>query len=129
MQTGNTNKVTPSSAETYQGLPKDLHKNMDNLFSLHDSLLDISEYINDVYAIQIVTFVTVSFVTILFGFFFETKVRHFMRTVCRIRKLIFIVGDILALGQKYSPHSDRLILFDLEFDDCADNLYDSNDLY
>ncbi|KAJ6649967.1 Gustatory and pheromone receptor 33a, partial [Pseudolycoriella hygida] len=72
---GSTNKVTPSSAETYQGLPRDLHKNMDSLFGLHDSLLDISESINDVYAIQIVTFVTVSFVTILFGFFFETKVK------------------------------------------------------
>ncbi|XP_037038933.1 gustatory and pheromone receptor 33a-like [Bradysia coprophila] len=70
----NTNKVAPSSATAYQGLPKDMHKNMDSLFALHDSLLDISEDINDVYAIQIVTFITVSFVTILFGFFFETKV-------------------------------------------------------
>lgn len=56
------------------GMPSNLHVNMDTLFSLHDKLLDMSEMINDMYALQIVAFITVSFVIILFGFFFETKV-------------------------------------------------------
>lgn len=56
------------------GLPTNLHINMDSLFLMHDRLLDMSEMVNDIYAIQIVAFITVSFVIILFGFFFETKV-------------------------------------------------------
>lgn len=55
-------------------LPIDLHQYMDTLFELHDNLFDISEGINSLYAVQIVSFVTVSFVLMLFGFFFETKV-------------------------------------------------------
>lgn len=47
---------------------------MDTLFTLHDKLLDMSEMVNDLYALQIVAFITVAFVIILFGFFFETKV-------------------------------------------------------
>ena len=55
-------------------MPINLHVNMDNLFFLHDKLLDISESVNDTFSIQIVAFITASFVIILFGFFFETKV-------------------------------------------------------
>lgn len=53
--------------------------NMDTLFSLHDKLMDMSEMINDMYALQIVAFITVSFIIILFAFFFETKVNGFTR--------------------------------------------------
>lgn len=55
-------------------MPINLHIHMDTLFTLHDKLLDMSEMINDLYALQIVAFITVAFVIILFGFFFETKV-------------------------------------------------------
>lgn len=55
-------------------MPVNLHIHMDTLFTLHDKLLDMSEMVNDLYALQIVAFITVSFVVILFGFFFETKV-------------------------------------------------------
>lgn len=60
-------------------MPSNLHMNMDTLFSLHDKLMDMSEMINDMYALQIVAFITVSFIIILFAFFFETKVNGFTR--------------------------------------------------
>lgn len=47
---------------------------MEQLFNLHDQLLDMSELINQIFSIQIVTYITISFIIILFGFFFETKV-------------------------------------------------------
>lgn len=52
---------------TYQSLRK--------LFELHDQLLDISEVLNKSYSPQIVTYITTSFVIILFGLFFEAKVK------------------------------------------------------
>lgn len=70
--TSTTREAPPVSG--VPGMPSNLHINMDTLFSLHDKLLDMSEMINDMYALQIVAFITVSFVIILFGFFFETKV-------------------------------------------------------
>lgn len=50
------------------------YHNLRKLFDLHDQLLDISEIINRTYSSQIVTYITASFVIILFGLFFEAKV-------------------------------------------------------
>lgn len=50
------------------------YKNLRKLFELHDQLLDISEILNKSYSAQVVTYITASFVVILFGLFFEAKV-------------------------------------------------------
>lgn len=55
-------------------IAKNLHIKMNQLFTLHDRLCDISEIINDTFSVQLVACITSSFVVTLFGFFFETKV-------------------------------------------------------
>lgn len=53
---------------------KYLHLRMNEFFTMHDKLCDISEIINEAFAVQLVVTITCGFVIILFGFFFETKV-------------------------------------------------------
>lgn len=43
------------------------------LFELHDRMMDISESINQCYSLNVVVYVTVSFIFAMFGIFFETK--------------------------------------------------------
>lgn len=48
-------------------------KNLSTLFELHDRLMDVSERINDIYSANMVVFVTVSFISTMFGIVFESK--------------------------------------------------------
>lgn len=63
-------QTTNDANEAY----KLLHLRMNEFFTMHDKLCDISEVINDAFAVQLVVTITTGFVVILFGFFFETKV-------------------------------------------------------
>jgi hypothetical protein len=60
--------------DAHQDIPPNLHLKMNELFSLHEKLFDVCEQINDAYGIQIVSYITITFLITLFGFFFEIKV-------------------------------------------------------
>jgi 7tm Chemosensory receptor len=66
---GQTKKPEPK-----QDIPPNLHLKMNELFSLHERLFEVGEQINNAYGIQIVSFITATFLITLFGFFFEIKV-------------------------------------------------------
>lgn len=55
-------------------LDPNFHLRMHEIFALHDHLTDLSEIVNDGFSLQVVTIITVFFVIVIFGFFFETKV-------------------------------------------------------
>lgn len=75
--TKSTTLETLRSDDVDHKIYKTLHLKMNELFILHDKLCDISEVINDTFAVQLVVTITSSFVLTLFGFFFETKVIFF----------------------------------------------------
>lgn len=60
--------------ESEDDLSISLYLKMNELFTIHDKLFEIAEKINDIYAVQLVISISVSFILTLFGFFFETKV-------------------------------------------------------
>lgn len=61
--------------------PQAIHMNLEKLFDLHDQLVELSEFSNDTYSMQIAAFITGAFVVILFGLFFELKVIKIKQTV------------------------------------------------
>lgn len=97
------NTKTPiKSAAT--SMPTNLHLKMHLLFEQHDQLLEISEWLNCVYALQIVTFVTVAFVKVLFGFFFETKVIFWLwgqNTRLTLLAVSYLLWSVLMLAIIY----------------------------
>ncbi|KAG5675397.1 hypothetical protein PVAND_005305 [Polypedilum vanderplanki] len=70
----NSRKINEQTELNY---PLNLHLRMNEIFSMHDKLCDIAESFNDLYSIEMVTNITGSFIMILFGIFFETKIFHF----------------------------------------------------
>lgn len=98
-------KKQPSTTVNDEELPRNLHTQMDRLFALHDTLLDMCEIANRNFSVQIICYISVSFVFIIFGFFFETKVRfsQYMDSLSQLISIIsifrFAAGSILVLGQ------------------------------
>lgn len=76
---------------------KHLHHKMNELFTIHDKLCDLSEFINKAFGVQIVVYVTVAFIITLFGFFFETKV-IFWELGGSFSKLVLVASSYVLWG-------------------------------
>lgn len=97
----NTKTPTKPAATS---MPANLHLKMHLLFEQHDQLLEISEWLNCIYALQIVTFVSVAFVRVLFGFFFETKVIFWLwgqNTRLSLLAVSYLLWSVLMLAIIY----------------------------
>lgn len=62
--------------------PNALHLHLNKMFALHNELVELCELSNEKYSNQIVVFVTGAFVVILFGLFFELKVKRHRKYAC-----------------------------------------------
>lgn len=76
---------------------KNLHYKMNELFTIHDKLCDLSEFINKAFGVQIVVYVTIAFIITLFGFFFETKV-IFWELGGTFSKLVLVASSYVLWG-------------------------------
>lgn len=76
---------------------KHLHHKMNELFTIHDKLCDLSEFINKAFGVQIVVYVTTAFIITLFGFFFETKV-IFWELGGSFSKLVLVASSYVLWG-------------------------------
>lgn len=76
---------------------KHLHYKMNELFTIHDKLCDLSEFVNKIFGVQIVVYVTTAFAITLFGFFFETKV-IFWELGGSFSKLVLVASSYVLWG-------------------------------
>lgn len=76
---------------------KHLHHKMNELFTIHDKLCDLSEFINKAFGVQIVVYVTTAFIITLFGFFFETKI-IFWELGGTFSKLVLVASSYVLWG-------------------------------
>lgn len=67
-------KILPEAPNKKESAFKSISENsLQQLFDVHDKLLDLSEYSNRSFSTNSIIYVTVSFVYVMFGVFFETK--------------------------------------------------------
>lgn len=67
-------KIFPEAPNNKESAFKSINeKNLQQLFDIHDKLLNLSEYSNGSFSINSIIYVTVTFVYVMFGVFFETK--------------------------------------------------------
>lgn len=67
-------KIFPGGPNKKESACKSITENsLQQLFDIHDKLLDLSEYSNRSFSTNSIVYVTVAFVYVMFGVFFETK--------------------------------------------------------